>query len=140
MPDNVRRAVKDLGVTYPVALDNNLAIWQAFNNQYWPAHYFIDAQGRIRHHHFGEGEYDQSEQVIQQLLARGRQQRCARRHRRSQARRASQAAADAGRSAQSPETYVGYGRGENFAAGRRPSRRAGQLSDALSAVLEPVGP
>ena len=63
-----RQAVKDLGVTYPVALDNNLAIWQAFNNQYWPAHYFIDAEGRIRHHHFGEGEYDQSERVIQQLL------------------------------------------------------------------------
>jgi cytochrome c biogenesis protein CcdA/thiol-disulfide isomerase/thioredoxin len=77
IPDNVKRAVHDLGVTYPVALDNNLAIWQAFNNQYWPAHYFIDAQGRIRHHHFGEGEYD----------------------------------------ARSPETYVGYGRGSNFAAG-----------------------
>ena len=53
VPANVRQAVKDLGVTYPVALDNNLAIWQAFNNQYWPAHYFIDAQGRIRAHQFG---------------------------------------------------------------------------------------
>jgi thiol-disulfide isomerase/thioredoxin len=67
-PANVKRAVHDLGVTYPVALDNNLAIWNAFNNQYWPAHYFIDVQGRIRHHHFGEGEYDASEKVIQQLL------------------------------------------------------------------------
>jgi cytochrome c biogenesis protein CcdA/thiol-disulfide isomerase/thioredoxin len=116
IPDNVRRAVHDLGVTYPVALDNNLTIWQAFNNEYWPAHYFIDAQGRIRHHHFGEGAYDESEQVIQQLL-------------REAGRddvpgglvdpRASgvQAAAAPQDIATSPETYVGYGRGANFAAG-----------------------
>ena len=67
--DNVRQAVADLGITYPVAIDNDYAIWRAFNNQYWPAHYFIDAEGRIRHHHFGEGDYDESERVIQQLLA-----------------------------------------------------------------------
>ena len=66
---NVRRAVHDLGVTYPVAIDNDHAIWRAFNNNYWPAHYFIDGQGRIRAHHFGEGEYDQSERIIQKLLA-----------------------------------------------------------------------
>jgi hypothetical protein len=65
---NVQRAVHDLGITYPVAVDSNLEIWQAFNNQYWPAHYFIDKQGRIRYHHFGEGEYDKSEHVIQTLL------------------------------------------------------------------------
>ncbi len=65
---NVRRAVAELGVTYPVALDNNYAIWQGFNNQYWPAHYFIDASGHIRAHHFGEGEYAQSEQTIRYLL------------------------------------------------------------------------
>jgi hypothetical protein len=112
----VRRAVKDLGVTYPVALDNNYAIWQGFNNQYWPAHYFIDAQGRIRHHHFGEGEYDQSEKVIQQLLREAgnkdvpggivdpRDQGV-------------QAAAGGDDPARSPETYLGYGRGANFAAG-----------------------
>ena len=58
-----------LKIAYPVAIDNDYAIWRAFNNQYWPAHYFIDAQGRIRHHHFGEGDYDESERVIQQLLA-----------------------------------------------------------------------
>jgi cytochrome c biogenesis protein CcdA/thiol-disulfide isomerase/thioredoxin len=114
-PANVTRAVHDLGITYPVALDNKLAIWNAFNNQYWPAHYFIDAQGRIRHHHFGEGEYDQSEKVIQQLLreaghadvpggivdpkATGAQ---------------AQAMTDPNTS---PETYVGYGRGANFASG-----------------------
>ena len=67
--DNVRKAVADLKIDYPVAIDNDYAIWRAFNNEYWPAHYFIDAKGRIRHHHFGEGDYDESEQVIQQLLA-----------------------------------------------------------------------
>jgi thiol-disulfide isomerase/thioredoxin len=67
--DNVRRAVQDSGITYPVATDNNYRVWRAFDNHYWPALYFADAQGRIRHHHFGEGEYPQSEMVIQQLLA-----------------------------------------------------------------------
>jgi thiol-disulfide isomerase/thioredoxin len=66
---NVRRAVQDMGITYPVATDNDYAVWGAFGNHYWPALYFADAQGRIRHHHFGEGEYGQSEMVIQQLLA-----------------------------------------------------------------------
>ena len=56
--DNVRRAAKDMRVDYPIAIDSDYAIWRAFNNQYWPALYFIDAQGRIRHHHFGEGEYE----------------------------------------------------------------------------------
>jgi thiol-disulfide isomerase/thioredoxin len=67
--DNVRQAVQDVRITYPVATDNNYAVWSAFGNHYWPALYFADAQGRIRHHHFGEGEYAQSEMVIQQLLA-----------------------------------------------------------------------
>ena len=66
---NVRRAAKDLRVDYPIAVDSDHAIWRAFKNQYWPALYFVDAQGRIRHHQFGEGEYDQSEMMIQQLLA-----------------------------------------------------------------------
>jgi len=65
---NVRQASRKLGVTYPVVIDNDLAIWKAFDNRYWPAHYFIDAQGRIRHVHFGEGAYDNSERVMQQLL------------------------------------------------------------------------
>jgi len=68
-PGNVARAVRNLGVTYPVAVDSRRTIWTAFKNQYWPAHYFIDARGRIRSHHFGEGSYDESERVIQQLLA-----------------------------------------------------------------------
>src|SRR5262245_15202479 len=67
--DNVRRAVNEMRLTYPIAVDNDFAIWRAFRNQYWPALYFVDAQGRTRHHHFGEGEYEQSERFIQQLLA-----------------------------------------------------------------------
>ena len=65
---NVQKAVKKFGITYPVALDSNHAIWNAFHNEYWPAHYFIDAKGKVRYEHFGEGEYDQSERWIQELL------------------------------------------------------------------------
>src|SRR5918997_1602344 len=67
--DSVRQAATDMRVDYPVAIDNDYAIWRAFDNRYWPALYFADAQGHIRHHHFGEGEYERSERVIQQLLA-----------------------------------------------------------------------
>ena len=115
VPDNVRRAVADLGVTYPVALDNKLAIWNAFSNQYWPAHYFIDVQGRIRHHHFGEGEYDDGERVIQQLLREaGKTNVPGGIVNPSATGVQAQAVTDA---QTSPETYVGYGRGENFASG-----------------------
>lgn len=69
---NVKRAVADLGLRYPIAIDNDFAIWRSFSNQYWPANYFVDAQGRIRFHHFGEGEYEHSEQVIRQLLDEAR--------------------------------------------------------------------
>jgi thiol-disulfide isomerase/thioredoxin len=67
--DNVKKATQDLKISFPVAIDNNYAIWRGFDNEFWPAEYFIDAQGRIRHHKFGEGDYAESEQVIQQLLA-----------------------------------------------------------------------
>src|SRR6202050_1705842 len=67
-PANVAKSLTDLKITYPVAVDSNYAIWKAFNNEYWPAHYFIDANGEIRYHHFGEGEHDKSEEMIQQLL------------------------------------------------------------------------
>ena len=66
--DNIRREVKSLRVDYPVAVDSEYVIWRAFNNNYWPAQYFIDARGRIRHTHFGEGSYEQSEMVVQRLL------------------------------------------------------------------------
>jgi thiol-disulfide isomerase/thioredoxin len=67
--ENVRRAVHELGVVYPVVMDNDYRIWNAFGNQYWPAAYFIDATGTIRYHHFGEGRYDEQEQVVEKLLA-----------------------------------------------------------------------
>ncbi|WP_419710030.1 cytochrome c biogenesis protein DipZ [Pseudomonas sp. NFX224] len=66
--DNVKDKVKEYGITYPVAIDNNYAIWRNFDNQYWPAHYIIDAKGQVRYTHFGEGSYDTQEKVIQQLL------------------------------------------------------------------------
>jgi thiol-disulfide isomerase/thioredoxin len=110
---NVEKAVNDLGISYPVAIDNDYAIWRAFDNQYWPAHYFIDAEGRVRHHHFGEGEYDQSEKVIQQLLSEAGEKNVADDIVEVKAKGA-EAASDRG-NVQSPETYVGWQRAENFA-------------------------
>ena len=111
-PDNVKKAVKDLQIGYPVAIDNDYAIWRAFHNEYWPAHYFIDAKGQIRHHHFGEGEYAESEQVIQQLLAEAGHKDVAAGVVDVSATGA-QAAADM-KDVQSPETYVGTSRAEHF--------------------------
>ena len=111
---NVRRAAKELGVAYPVALDNDYAIWKAFRNRYWPAHYFIDAEGRIRGHHFGEGEYAESEQLIRELLAEAGAQDLPPAMRRIEASGVQRAADDA--NVASPETYVGFGRAESFAS------------------------
>ncbi|MGE0799478.1 MAG: cytochrome c biogenesis protein DipZ [Lautropia sp.] len=113
-PSNVRKAVKNLAIGYPVAIDNRYAIWRAFRNQYWPAHYFIDAQGRIRHHHFGEGEYAESERVIQQLLGEAGAARVPQ-GLAEVAGRGVQQTADLD-AARSHETYVGYERSENFAS------------------------
>jgi thiol-disulfide isomerase/thioredoxin len=112
---NVRKAVADLKITYPVALDNNFAIWQEFNNQYWPAHYFIDARGNIRSHHFGEGNYDESEETIRQLLSEAGYRDLPPAG--IEAKRAAgvQAASDPAHD-RSPETYVGYRRAENFSS------------------------
>jgi cytochrome c biogenesis protein CcdA/thiol-disulfide isomerase/thioredoxin len=115
-PQNVSKAIKDLGVDYPVALDNNYAIWKGFNNEYWPAHYFIDPQGHIRHHHFGEGEYEQSEDVIRQLLTEAGQKNLPGGYVQPGAEGAE--AAGSGDAMRSPETYVGYARAENFAGGQ----------------------
>jgi thiol-disulfide isomerase/thioredoxin len=112
--DNVRRAAKDMRVDYPIAIDNDYAIWRALKNEYWPALYFVDAQGRIRHHHFGEGEYEQSERIIQQLLAEAGSGGVGHELVSVDARGA-EAAADWG-SLKSPENYVGYERTENFAS------------------------
>jgi thiol-disulfide isomerase/thioredoxin len=128
--DNVGRAIKERDVRYPVAVDNDYAIWRAFDNHYWPALYFVDAQGRIRHHRFGEGEYEESEMVLQMLL------------------REAGVDVDQGfvhiepdgveaqadwRSLGSPETYVGYGRAVGFAS------PGGVLPDERHVYSAPAG-
>src|SRR5437870_1280313 len=112
--DNVRQAAKEMRVEYPVALDSDYAIWEAFSNRYWPAVYIADENGRIRHHHFGEGGYEECERIIQRLL-----------------REAGGdgipddlvSVVDDGFEAQAdwanleaPETYLGYDQGQNFAS------------------------
>ena len=72
--DNVERAVRDLGITYPVVMDNDYEIWNSYNNRYWPALYLMDTQGRLRHQHFGEGAYQETEKMIQNLLAEAHQE------------------------------------------------------------------
>jgi thiol-disulfide isomerase/thioredoxin len=112
--ENVRRAVQDMRLGYPVAIDNDYAVWRAFDNYYWPALYFADAEGRIRHHHFGEGEYPQSEMVIQQLLAEAGSADVSHELVSVDARGV-EAQADWA-SLRSPENYTGYERTENFAS------------------------
>jgi thiol-disulfide isomerase/thioredoxin len=111
--ENVRRAVKDLRVDYPVAIDSDYALWNAFGNRYWPAFYFVDAQGQIRHHRFGEGEYEQSEMILQHLLTEagigGIDQDLV-----SVDATGVEAAADWA-NLRSPENYLGHERTQNFA-------------------------
>jgi cytochrome c biogenesis protein CcdA/thiol-disulfide isomerase/thioredoxin len=109
---NVRKAVRDLGVTYPVAMDNDYRIWRSFNNEYWPAHYFIDGTGKVRYHHFGEGGYEESENWIRSLLEEANHKPLPASATQVAASGA-EAAADSG-DVQSPETYIGYHRAENF--------------------------
>lgn len=112
--NNVTKEAKKLGIDYPIAIDNNYSIWRAFNNQYWPAHYFIDAKGEIRHTHFGEGEYAQSELVIQQLLREAGAKNVATSISTVQGKGVEQAADT--QVPLSPETYLGYMRAENFSS------------------------
>jgi cytochrome c biogenesis protein CcdA/thiol-disulfide isomerase/thioredoxin len=110
--ENVRQAVSDLKIGYPVAIDNEYKIWRAFGNKYWPAHYFIDANGRVRYHHFGEGEYDESERVIQQLLVEAGNGNVP-----DGLVSVDASGAEAAPSAnedKSPETYLGYDRERGF--------------------------
>ena len=107
--DSVRREVSARGIDWPVAVDNRYAIWRAFSNNYWPALYFVDREGVIRHHYFGEGQYEQSEQVIQQLLGRASQALV------TVDGEGDEAEADWAR-LNSPETYLGYERTDNFAS------------------------
>src|SRR5262245_30976003 len=111
-PANVRKAVADFGITYPVALDNNLVIWRAFNNRYWPAHYLADAQGRLRYHHFGEGSTDETETAIRALLA----EKGAKLGMVASVSATGAAAAADFAAIRSPETYVGSSRAENFSS------------------------
>lgn len=112
-PANVKDAVSDLKVSYPIPIDSNHSIWRAFRNEYWPADYFVDARGRIRYHHFGEGDYEQSERVIQALLkengATGLDENTVR-------ITSNGAEAPPSEDVRSPETYAGYARAENFAS------------------------
>src|SRR5258706_3548716 len=128
--DNVRRAAKDMKVDYPIAIDTDFAIWRALKNEYWPALYIVDAQGRIRHRQFGEGEYEQSERIIQQLLAEAGNSGIGHDLVSVDARGA-EVAADWG-SLKSPENYVGYERTENFAS------RGGAVLDKHRVYAVPV--
>ncbi len=110
---NVENAVSDLKIAYPVAIDSVHAIWQAFNNQYWPADYFIDGKGRIRYHHFGEGDYGQSERVIQELLKENGAAGFDESPLRISADGIEAPPSDY---VQSLETYIGYGRADSFAS------------------------
>ncbi|HVZ00620.1 MAG TPA: cytochrome c biogenesis protein DipZ [Dongiaceae bacterium] len=111
---NVQGAIKDLGVAYPVAIDNDYKIWRAFSNQYWPAHYFFDANGKLRYRHFGEGKYEQSELVIRGLLAE-RNGKPAAGDLVKVSATGEQAASDIA-DVQSPETYIGMAKQTNFAS------------------------
>jgi Thioredoxin like C-terminal domain len=109
--DNIKKAIGTLKIGYPVAVDNDYKIWRAFENEYWPAHYFVDAKGQLRHHHFGEGNYDESERVIQKLLAEAGDKDVPEG---TVAVNASGAEASPNTDVGSPETYVGYDRSEHF--------------------------
>lgn len=104
-PDNLAKAIKDLGVTWPVVQDNSFLQWQAYNNRYWPAKYFIDAEGFIRYTHFGEGDYEESEQIIRMLLAEKGS---------LTAEEKAPMQEEDKNEALTPETYLGYGRSEGF--------------------------
>jgi thiol-disulfide isomerase/thioredoxin len=112
--ENVARAVAELGIRYPVALDNDYVLWRALHNNYWPAHYFVDATGRVRYHHFGEGDYAMSERVIRQLLAEAGHAPA--NVKMGAAAAAGTEAAPALNDLKSPETYIGYERAERFAS------------------------
>ena len=112
--ENVRWASKEMGVVYPTAVDNDFAIWNAFHNQYWPALYVIDAKGRIRHHQFGEGDYERSEAIIKQLLAEAGHKNIG-----PELAPIHEKGAEVGAdwsTLKSGETYVGYDRADNFSS------------------------
>jgi thiol-disulfide isomerase/thioredoxin len=128
--DNVRQAAKDMSVDYPIAVDSDHALWRAFRNDYWPALYFVDTQGNIRHHQFGEGDYEQSERIIQQLLAEGGKGDID--HGRVSVHAVGAEAAADWANLKSKENYVGYDRTENFVS------RDGAIWDKRHAYVAPA--
>src|SRR5262245_38303494 len=112
--ENVRRAAKEMHIEYPIAIDSDYAVWRAFDNHYWPALYFVDAQGQIRHHQFGEGNYEQSEMILQQLLGEAGIGEIS--HELVLVEGSGSEAAADWASLRSPENYLGYERTENFAS------------------------
>lgn len=133
--DNVKRATHELGVDYPVAIDNNYAIWRGLGNEYWPAQYFVDARGQIRHHNFGEGNYAKSEKVIQILLAEAGNSNTAGKKVLNSASviPGVEMAADVA-NLQSPETYIGYAQADDFAS------PGGERADETSTYVAPAQP
>jgi thiol-disulfide isomerase/thioredoxin len=127
-PMNVENAVRHLNLTYPVAIDSNYKIWQSFNNQYWPAQYLVDATGRIRFHHFGEGDYGNIERVIQELLKESGATALA-----SDTTNVSAVGIEAApdwADGRSPETYIGYRQAQNFASPERVHKDSIQVYSA----------
>ncbi len=123
--ENVQQAAKDMRVEYPIAIDSNYAVWNAFANHYWPALYFVDASGRLRHHRFGEGDYEASERVIQQLLTEAGDK-----HVGSDLVSVDPGGAELGadwQDLESTESYLGYSRTEHFAS-------AGEVAPGESSV------
>jgi len=114
---NVQRAIRNFEITYPVAVDNDFRIWRAFRNSYWPAFYFVDAEGKVRHHQFGEGDYKKAEEVIQDLLADAGSRKAASDLIVPEAKGAEVAPAPV--RPRSGETYLGYDKASGFIAGER---------------------
>jgi len=127
---NVRSAVKEMGITYPVATDNDYDVWGAFHNQAWPAIYLVDAEGRVRYRHFGEGEYEKIETTIQQLLAEAGRDTTARGF--VSVNPAGVEAAADWATLKTPETYLGYERATSFASPRPGAGRTYSLPKQLA--------
>ena len=131
---NVKKATHELGVDYPVAIDNDFAIWKGLSNEYWPAQYFVDARGKIRHHNFGEGNYAKSEKVIQLLLTEAGDAHAMTAPGPTKAVTPGVEVAADSADLQSPETYIGYGQADNFAS------PGGELRDEASTYVAPARP
>jgi thiol-disulfide isomerase/thioredoxin len=127
-PMNVQNAVRNLNVTFPVAIDSNYRIWQSFNNEAWPAQYLVDAKGRIRYHHFGEGDYGEIERVIKELLEENGATGLT-----FDATSVSAVGIEAApdwTDGRSPETYIGYRQAQNFASPEKVRKNSVEMYSA----------